>query len=318
MNDTMLDKFKGCLIGLAVGDYLGMPVEFCKPFQVKNFYPNGLEPKPCTRGNSSYPAGFYTDDTALTICLAESLIEKGFDTKDQFLRYKKWLMEGYATPFNDRAYGVGQNTLRQLLTGDPDNLTTKLKNNEKQGGNGALMKCSPVGLRYYKNEKELVEKTIASTIITHNNEVAVWGCIAHNLFIGYSLRGYSKETFIERFLTTCQNCPAKLQEALRIDFNTLDEHSLSTTGYSLNTSIISLYCFLKTDTYEDCITKAIFLGGDTDTQGAVAGSLAGTYYGSSNIPKIWQRQLLNRDRIEKLANNLFSTRQIVQSGYNCK
>ncbi|MFZ2664138.1 MAG: ADP-ribosylglycohydrolase family protein [Patescibacteria group bacterium] len=306
MTNTLLDRFKGCLIGLAVGDYLGLPIEFCKASQVKNFYPNGLEPRACTRGNSSYPAGFYTDDTALTICLAESLIENGFDVKDQFLRYKKWLMEGYATPFNDNAYGVGQNTLRQLLTADPDNLPTEMKNNEKQGGNGALMKCSPIGLRYYKDEKELVEKTIASTIITHTNEIAVWCCIAHNLFISYSLYGYAKETFIERFLSTYQNCHAKLQEVLQMDFSTVDEHSLSTSGYSLNTFIISLYCFVKTDNYKDCITKAIFLGGDADTQGAVAGSLAGCYYGYSKIPKSFLVHLMKKSYVTSLSANLCS------------
>lgn len=302
---NLLDKFKGCLVGLAVGDYLGMSTEFCKPYQVKQFYPNGLEPKPCIRGNSSYPAGYYTDDTAMTLCLAESLIEKGFDVKDQFMRYKKWLMEGYATPFADKAYGVGQNTLRQLLTANPDTLPTELKNNEKQGGNGALMKCSPIGLRYYKGEKELVEKTIASTIITHNNEIAVWTCIAQNLFIGYSLHGFPKETFIERFLSTYQNCPAKLQEALRINFNSLDEHSLSTTGYSLNTFMISLYCFLKTENYKDCVTKAIFIGGDTDTQGAVTGSLAGVYYGVQTIPVSWKDRLLKKSYIENYALNIY-------------
>jgi ADP-ribosyl-[dinitrogen reductase] hydrolase len=308
---NILDKFKGCLIGLAVGDYLGMAIEFCKPYQVKQFYPNGLEPKPFTRGNSSYPAGYYTDDTAMTICLAESLIEKGFDIKDQFLRYKKWLMEGYATPFGDKAYGVGQNTLRQLLTVDPDNLPTKLEHKENQGGNGALMKCSPIGLRYYKDENELVEKTIASAIITHNNEIAVWCCIAHNLFISYSLKGYSKETFIERFLSSYQNCPVKLQEVLRVDYDSIAEHSLSTTGYSLNTFIISLYCFLKTNNYEGCITKAIYLGGDTDTQAAVAGSLAGVYYGVQTIPAKWKDRLLKISYIENYALNIFEVANLL-------
>lgn len=302
----MLEKFKGCLIGLAVGDYLGMPVEFCKPLQVKQFYQNGLEPKPCTRGNSSYPAGFYTDDTAMTICLAESLIEKGFDVKDQFQRYRRWVMEGYATPFNDKAYGVGQNTLRQLLTADPDNLPTELKNNEKQGGNGALMKCSAVGLRYYKDEKDLVEKTIASTIITHNNEIAVWTCIAHNLFISYSLKGYSKEIFIEKFLSSYPNCPVKFQEALQMNFDVINEHSLNTTGYSLNTFVISIYCFLNTDDYKDCVAKAIFLGGDTDTQGAVAGSLAGVYYGHENIPLDWRMLLIQHKVLSQLSEKLIT------------
>lgn len=301
----MLNKFKGCLVGLAVGDYLGMPVEFCKPFQVKQFYPNGLEPKSCTRGNSSYPAGFYTDDTAMAICLAESLIEKGFDIKDQFLRYRKWLMEGYATPFGDKAYGVGQNTLRQLFTADPDSLPTKLVHKENQGGNGALMRCAPLALAYYKNEEELFNKTLESTIITHNNEMAVWSCIVHNCFISYSLLNINKNGFIEKFITTYTNCPVLIQKILKADFNNL--HCIH-TGYTLNTLAISLSCFFTTENFKDCLTKAIYLGGDTDTQGAVAGSLAGTYYGEDKIPSHWKHTLIGKNNIVNTAKELILLR----------
>lgn len=295
----MLEKFKGCLVGLAVGDYLGMPVEFCKPSQVKQFYPNGLEPKPCKRGNSSYPAGFYTDDTAMAICLAESIIENGFDVKDQFLRYRKWLMEGYNTPLGDKAYGVGQNTLRQLFTSNPNNLPDKLNHKENQGGNGALMRCSPIALVYYKDEKELFKKTLSSTIITHNNEIAAWTCIAHNHFISYAIKNYEKSSYTPRFISTYPECPEQLKVCLQGDI------SFKTTGYSLNSLEISVYSFLNTKTYHDCVEFAIFLGGDTDTQGAITGSLAGAYYGYSEIPKAWVNKLLREDFIVDLATKIY-------------
>lgn len=302
----MLNKFKGCLIGLACGDYLGMPVEFMGKDKVKAYFGNsGLKPTiSYYRGGEEKPAGYYTDDTALAICIAESLLEADFNIKDQFKRFQKWFYEGYATPHGNKAFGIGQNTLRTLISGDPNNLDTELKHNPKKGGNGALMRCAPLGLAYYNNEQSLIEKTLRSTIITHNNEMAVWTCLAHNSFISYSLHDYKKELFTTRFLQNYPACPLELKNALSMDFYNLDEKLLHTTGYTLNTLVISMYAFLTTNNYKDCISKAILIGGDTDTQGAVSGSLAGAYYGLDSIPPEWQKTLLRKDYIQNLATKL--------------
>lgn len=305
---NLLDRFKGCLIGLAVGDYLGMPVEYMSKDKINRVFKDGkLVPMDCYhRGGEKKPAGYYTDDTSLSICIAESLIEVGFDEKDQFRKFQKWFNDGYATPYGDKAFGIGQNTLRVLLSGDPDKLETQLKHNPKKGGNGALMRCSPIGLAYHKDPLDLMEKTCQSTIITHNNEMAVWSSITHNMFIRYALLSYKKEGFIDTFLKEYPYCPNELKSCLKTDFVTLDENSLETTGYTLNTLKISLYSFLTTNNYEDCISKAIFVGGDTDTQAAVAGSLAGAYYGVEAIPRDWTHKLLRSNYISELAKRLFS------------
>ncbi len=133
----LLDKFTGCLVGLACGDYLGMPVEFMSRASVqKHFGDLGVRPTDCHhRGGKPRPAGYYTDDTAMTICIAESLIEKGFDIEDQFERFKRWLHEGYATPDGDKAFGVGQNTLRALLWGNTTKQDQNIKPSNRSGGN---------------------------------------------------------------------------------------------------------------------------------------------------------------------------------------
>ena len=304
-NDQVLNRTRGSLVGLACGDYLGMPYEFKQPQKVKAYFrSHKLKP---VRGKifNKEVVGYYTDDTSQAICLAESLVEKGFDVKDQFDRYKKWFLEGYATPHDDKAYGTGQNTLRVLMRQTRDSLPDKLINNPKAGGNGALMRCAPVGLRYYKETASLIENSIKSAIITHNNEIAAWSCVVLNLFIGYALEGKNKETYCLQAINTIEGIPSELQSLLKTDLTKIDEDRLQTRGYSLYTLATALYAFLTTGTFEDCVTKAIAIGGDTDTQGAVSGALAGAYYGYDSIPKEWRGNLIKHEYIRNLAEKLF-------------
>ena len=104
----MQDKFTGCLLGLACGDYLGATVEFRTKANLSKVFPEGrVKPLAIDFHGHANITGFYTDDTCQMICLAESLLEYGFDPVDQFRRYKKWFYEGYATPFDDKSYGIG-------------------------------------------------------------------------------------------------------------------------------------------------------------------------------------------------------------------
>ncbi|MDO8570564.1 MAG: ADP-ribosylglycohydrolase family protein [Candidatus Daviesbacteria bacterium] len=303
----MVSKFKGCLIGLACGDYLGMPVEFMQRSQVFQFFgERKLKPLPCHHRAGTKPPGFYTDDTSLTICLCESLLEKGFDVKDQFQKYRKWYMTGYGTPFEDKAFGIGQTTLKMLISLDENNLPDKLEHKEQRGGNGALMRSAPIGLLYYQDEKEIKDKSIASVIVTHNNLFAAWSCIVLNSFISYCLHGIDKSNFVKKFISKYNDCPPELIKILIQDFSFLDEMIVLNTGYSLHTLNIALYSFFTTDNYEDCITKAIFVGGDTDTQAAIAGALAGAYYGVDDIPQNWVKTLIRKDYIEDLAVRLYN------------
>lgn len=304
-NNTVLDKTKGCLIGLACGDYLGLPVEYFPRDNVLDFFgKRKLSPYWCHHRSKLLPPGYYTDDTAMTICLSESLLECGFDVKDQFRKYKKWLAEGYGTP-DDSAFGVGQNTLRILVSQDEDNIPTQIVHKERAGGNGALMRAAPIGLLYSDNESKLRDYSIAQAIVTHNNRIAAWSCVVLNFFIAYSLRGEDKEEFVKMFITTFPDCPKDILKVISQDFYSLDELSIKNTGHSLNTLNIALYSFFTSDSYEDSVTKAIFIGGDTDTQGAVTGALAGAYYGLGGIPEQWIITLLRKDYIESLGEALY-------------
>lgn len=304
-----ITKARGCLVGLACGDYLGMPYEFGLPQKIREYFSSHkLKPISSSIGTRVFPPGFYTDDTSLTICLAESLIENGFDTKDQFKRFKKWFYEGYATPFGDKAFGVGMRTLQSLTKQSEDNLPTEITDDPKAGGNGALMRCAPIGIRYSQSPDQLTSNSLLSAIITHNNTIASWSCVILNSFISYALKGMDKKDFRNLLLNNIKDLPKELKDLLKADLNQRKEDQLQTSGYSLHTLAIALFSFFNTDNFEDCITKAIALGGDSDTQGAVTGALAGAYYGEKAIPTVWRTTLMRREYIEKLAERLIKTK----------
>lgn len=304
----MISKYKGCMVGLACGDYLGAPVEFSMSReQVEHFFGGKklLVLECADQSDVRRIPGHYTDDTSMALCLAESLVEKGFEVSDQFIRYRRWLLDGYNTPFGDKAYGVGQHTFKMLFALDENSLPDGLNHKEGHGGNGALMRCAPIGLSYHYDMAELKDKSFRAAIITHNNSDAAWSCVVLNAFIACALRGYNKKDFVRVFFDHFPEVPENISGILE-RFN--DESYLSdeydNQGYTLDTLRIALYSFFKTDDFEGAVTEAVFFGGDADTQGAVAGALAGAYYGYENLPESWVKTLINRDHIEGLAEKM--------------
>lgn len=311
MNDfsSIKAKYIGTLLGLAIGDYLGMPVEFTPTSEkVINFFgTEGVRPVESSR-NGGKPAGYYTDDTSQALCLASSLLEKGFNVADQLDRYKKWAFEGYMTPDNKASFGIGQNTFRKLNQ-KPEDIPDTIENKEREGGNGALMRTAPIGLMYWNNKNELKEYSIKSALVTHNNEVACWSCVALNHFLSQILKGNKdKASFPKSFLTTYgDEIPEEIKKILTLNYKTIKKYSLPNTGYALHTLSIAIWSFLTTDSFQEAVSESILSAGDTDTQGAVTGALAGCYYGVEGIPKEWLDTLMNKAMIENLAEDLHDT-----------
>lgn len=307
---VLFKRFQGCLVGLACGDYLGAPVEFFKNRKEVEHFFGGKELKISSKTdetNKRRIPGHYTDDTSMALCLAESLIKNGFNVKDQFLSYRQWLLEGLNTPYGDNAFGIGQHTFKMLTSLDENALPNEIDHQERHGGNGALMRCAPLGLMYFNDLAVLKEKTIKATIITHNNFDAVWSCVVLNSFIAYSLLCYNKSNFTGHFISRYPECPDNIKNILLVDYSALPKYyDFDNSGFVLNTLQIVLYSFFQSTNVRDSITAAVFMGGDTDTQGAITGALAGSYYGFDNIPTEWTKTLLNGEFIENIATRLYS------------
>lgn len=282
-----------------------MPVEYMKRESVTLFFgEEGLRPVPCEHRMGGKPPGYYTDDTCMALCLAESLALKGFDRRDQFERYRKWLFEGYMTPDNTQAFGIGRRTLLALMVGDADNLPELIKEDGDEAGNGPLMRCAPLGL-YLQNLHELKEKTKLATIMTHNSSTAVWGCVVLTTLVALALRGVQKQTLLPEVLRLHPEMHEEAKGVCELNFSAIPEvYEFPTSGYTMNTLRIALWAFFTTDNYRECITRAIYVGGDTDTQAAVAGALAGTYYGIEGISNEFIDALISKERILGLADQL--------------
>ena len=311
------DKIKSVLFGVAVGDALGVPVEFNSRQVIKK--------KPVTDmigyGTHNLPSGTFSDDSSLTFCLAEALTNE-FDLNAIGQNFVKWYFNNYWTP-RGKVFDVGIATaqaIHRLSNGERPDLAGGF--NVTSNGNGSLMRISP--LLFYLLDKPIndrydITKQVSS--ITHGHIRSVIACFyylefARQLFMGVDKFEVYENLKIEviNHLTTIsinQSEVAIFDRLLKGDIYKLTEEKIFSSGYVVHTLEASIWCLLTTNSYEAAVLEAVNLGDDTDTTGAVTGGLAGLLYGINSIPTKWLKQLARHDDIENLAERLsekFTTR----------
>ena len=301
----LLSRFRGSLLGLAVGDALGAPVEF---------EPRGsFQPITGLRGGGPFnlKAGDWTDDTSLALCLAESLIEKkGFDARDQAERYVRWWKEGHLS-CKENCFDIGNTTKASLQrfieTGNPYSGPT----GPETGSNGSLMRLAPVPLFYHDTPRRAVEYSGLSSKVTHGADEAVDPCRYLGALIVGVLRGETKETLISPRYEPEKGIWVEkpLIEAVSIiadgSFRHFEPPEIRAQGSAVKTLEAALWAFTKGSSFEEGCLLAVNLGDDSDTVGAVYGQLAGAYYGVEKIPTKWLTGLSRIDVIESIAERLF-------------
>lgn len=289
-----LDRFRGALLGLAVGDALGTTLEF----HTRDHFP------PLTDmvggGPFDLPPGHWTDDTSMALCLAESLVERGeFDAADQMRRYLRWWREGHNSSL-DFCFDIG-NTTREALarfekTGDPYGGDR----HPGTAGNGSLMRLAPIALRYAHDPQEAVERAADSSRTTHATAEAVDACRWFASLLVGVLNGGGKEAADAADLTLS---PA-IADIRAGSYKTKARAAIKSSGYVVDTLEAALWAFHSTDTFRDGALLAVNLGDDADTVGAVYGQIAGAYYGADAIPADWRTALYRHDDIVALAERL--------------
>jgi ADP-ribosylglycohydrolase len=280
------------MLGLAVGDALGAAVEF-KP-------PGSFPPVTGMRGGGPFglKAGQWTDDTSMALCLAESLIaRKGFDAKDQMSRYLRWYREGHHSS-TGRCFDIG-NTTRAALeaferTGDPFSGPT----DPDTAGNGSLMRLAPLPLFFSRVPEKAIELAGESSRTTHGARAAVDACrYFAGLLVGCGV-GASKEQLLSvrycpvpGFWETHPLCP-EVDAVARGSWRGKSAQDLPASGYVVDTLEAALWAFATADNFKDGCLKAVNLGNDADTTGAVYGQLAGAFYlDKASVPEEWVDQL---------------------------
>lgn len=312
----MKDKILSGIFGLAIADALGVPVEFKSREAIAG------NPVTDMRGYGTYnqPAGTWSDDTSMTLCLLDSLA-RGLDYTDIMKRFSSWLGEGKYTPHGE-IFDVG-NTSQKAVTRF-DNGTPPLLcggKTEQDNGNGSLMRILPLAFylsaRFGKDffaHEEAVTVIHNVSSLTHAHERSHIACgiylaIAENLLDDLPLQTAVALGFPRAWQYYSGN--AKYAEELRRysrlknpDFKNLPESQIKSSGYVVDTLEASLWCLLTTDSYEACTLKAVSLGSDTDTVSAIAGGLAGIHYGYDAIPAKWREQIAKPEYIAKLCGAL--------------
>lgn len=293
----IMDRFKGCLLGLAVGDAIGTTVEF---------RPRGtFEPLTDMIGGGPFDLepGQWTDDTSMALCLGTSLVESGgFDPRDQMERYRRWADEGYLSS-TGVCFDIG-NTVASALdmfrhTGEAYAGTT----DPRSAGNGCIMRLAPVPLFFYPDVDSVEQYAAESSRTTHGASECVDACRLLARIIHRALDGRSKDVVITGDSTSFEG-EGRIVEIARGGYKQKTEREIRGSGYVVESLEAALWCFDGADGFEQAVLMAANLGDDADTTAAVCGQVAGAFYGESGIPAHWLDRLAFRSEIMRLAEEL--------------
>jgi ADP-ribosylglycohydrolase len=312
-------RILGGLWGAIVGDALGVPVEFQSR--------NSLRQRPVTemRGEGTHGQlpGTWSDDSSLLLCTAEALLS-GFDTGRMADGFVRWLGENHWTPRGE-VFDVGITTRRAI-----DNLRRGVEpeeaglDEEHSNGNGSLMRILPVALRFADSPRDqLTAYAHRASALTHRHPRSQVACGLYCLMAAALLSGAGPHEAHEamadlgRRLYADSPLEAELPHFVRLlsgELHALDEEVISSSGYVVHTLEASVWCLLRTRSFEEAVLLAVNLGEDTDTTGIVTGGLAGLHYGLEAVPDAWRTALARHEELGPFFDTFVASCLAAESG----
>ncbi len=303
------------IVGVAIGDALGVPVEFESRIKISENPVTGMR----EYGTHHQPKGTWSDDTSLTLALLDSIIKNHcIHYTDIMDKFSQWLLYGEYTA-TGKVFDVGNATNKAIINyGRSIHPLNCGGLAEYENGNGSLMRILPI-VYYIQmqpdcsiDEKMKFVHNISS--LTHRHPISLLGC---GIYVNIALKlltekGTQKEIvkrgIEEAFLYYESQGYEDLSQYTRLkdleSFAAFSSSNIKSSGYVVDTLEAAIWCFINTRSFRDCVLKAINLGDDTDTVGAVAGGLAGIYYGANNIPEEWLKALLKIQYIWELCSKM--------------
>lgn len=269
--DAAISHARGAFLGLAIGDALGAPVEFMTRGEIRDKY--GEMREMVGGGWLRLKPGQVTDDTEMSLCIARAIVAgDGWSLTGIAENLAGWLKSKPIDVGDTCRRGIRNYMLRGMLETPP---------NEWDAGNGAAMRNLPVAL-YTLGDAELLERyTLQQGHLTHNHPLSdaasiTFGRLLHLALTGRSMRRLRRE--------------ADQLVAQHPTF-AFDPYKGMATGYVVDTMQTVFHCFFRSRSFEECVVETVNQGGDADTTGAIAGALAGAFYGEESIPERWRRRL---------------------------
>jgi len=306
----MNDRFRGTLIGLAVGDALGAAIEFRPPgsFPPVIGYRDG--------GPHNLKPDQWTDDTSMTLALADSIALAGWILNDQEDLYVQWWQNGKYS-VNDRCFDIGITTVSALrkYAAIGDALTSGDRSNYRSE-NGSIMHIAPVPMRYghlYASDLSKFSSIAEeSSIPTHASEQCLSACRYLASIIAALIHGKDRNEVLSptwktlQDLETIEPLDPLIKEITQGSFRAKQPPAIKGSGWVVKSLEASLWAFHNADSFEEAVLKAVNLGDDADTTGAIYGQLAGAYWGEGNIPLELRTTLGRTDLLENAINGLLS------------
>ena len=303
-----LNRAKGALLGLALGDALGTTLEFKR----KDSYEHITDM--LGGGPFRLEAGQWTDDTSMMICLAKSLFKQGEnDLFDQMQSYNRWYREG-ENSVTGRCFDIG-NTVSESL-----NKFTKTQDplagseNEFSAGNGSLMRIAPIALFCHKEPiKQALKEAALSSRTTHGEQRCVEACQLMTFYIHTLLNTevqmtkeallFPTNAFWKKFVSELSDDIHKIALG---DYRHKTRDEIKGTGFVVHSLEAALWCFYHSNSFEEGALLAANLGDDADTTAAIYGQLAGAFYGASELPQSWLKKLAWGREIDEMAKQLIN------------
>ncbi len=296
------DRKRGALLGLAIGDALGAAVEFRSPgsFEPVTGYRAG--------GPHRLGAGEWTDDTSMALALADSITSAGWDLDDQMRRYVHWWREGKYS-VNGTCFDIGNTTVAALhrferhpdgrSSGDPS---------PRASGNGSIMRLAPVPIRYTSLFAERLEElaTLASqsSLTTHASPQCLSACRYLTIVLCGLIQGNARDRVLApdweplQKLRKLESLHPEIDNVAAGSFRRRKPPEIQGAGYVVQSLEAALWAFHDASDFRQAVLRAVNLGDDADTTGAVCGQLAGACWGQAGIPARWLADLARKDMLE--------------------
>ena len=304
---TLTTKVLSGLMGVCVGDALGVPVEFTsRAERIKS---------PVTKmlgyGTWNQPPGTWSDDSSLMLCLAASLCN-GYSVDDIGQSFWRWYRENYWTAHGN-VFDIGNTTYQAIIKLEKGIPPLQAGGtNENSNGNGSLMRILPMAyLHETLTFSDLITKVHEVSCITHGHLRSQMACGIYISMAVEILKGADLPTAylqgvekIQEFYSDSEYISEKshFQRIFSGKIAELAKEEINSGGYVIDTLEASIWCLLNSSSYAESVLKAVNLGGDTDTTAAVTGGFAGIYYGVENIPQEWVEQIARKQDIIDLAD----------------
>jgi ADP-ribosyl-[dinitrogen reductase] hydrolase len=303
MTFDRINRARGCLLGLAIGDAIGTTVEF------KNRGSFPLVTDMVGGGPFKLKAGQWTDDTSMALCLGASLLENGFDLRDQITRYVRWYREGYMSS-TGICFDIGMATREALNNFEKNGMPEAGSTDPRQAGNGCIMRLAPVPIMYLDNPAAALSFCVEQSLTTHGTRECLEACGVLGGILLRSLHGGMSKVDVLLNLSNdgYRGLSPRLKKIAEGQYFEYEHQKIKGSGYIVESLEAALWCFYTTDNFKSAVLAAANLGDDADTTAAITGQIAGAYYGESDIPKRWRDNIYMSKEIGIMAEQLSQCR----------